>query len=180
MATVRRVRGAELAARQSSNKHEEDDDSKKGPLDGLFPFVTGKFAKPTTERPWQASTQVAPDHMLTCTKFRGYECFGFHVIYIHKRLIEINILAGGSRALAMALGVAAILLLLLMSVFSDTPKDNDSLVDQKYDSPRSLPTSSRYSVPPPPSHGYREDYTGHHAVAPPPVGPPPVAPPGRP
>ncbi len=48
MATVRRVRGAELAARQSSQESSEDDDSKKSPLDGLFPLVTGKFSKTIT------------------------------------------------------------------------------------------------------------------------------------
>ncbi len=50
MATVRRVRGAEMAARQSSHQNAEEDDSKKSPLDGLFPLVTGELAGPLIEK----------------------------------------------------------------------------------------------------------------------------------
>ena len=90
--------------------------------------------------------------------------------------------------MALAAGVGALLLLLLISVFSETPAEKNSLVDQGYESPRSLHTSSesggsKNPYPPSPAHasahGYRGElsHSGHHAL-PSPVGPPPVAPPG--
>ena len=92
---------------------------------------------------------------------------------------------GGNRAVALAAGVAALLLLLLVSIFSESPAEKHSLVNQNYDSPRSLHTSSqqgdnKLEYPPSPSHGYRGEHgqLSHHSL-PSPVGPPPVAPPGN-
>jgi hypothetical protein len=86
---------------------------------------------------------------------------------------------------AFAAGVGALLLLVLISISSDSPAPNHSLVEQNFESPRSLHSSSdlrssSHSYPHSPSHEHRAEagQPSHHAL-PSPVGPPPVAPPGN-